>query len=142
DSDVHRVLAALNLARGDHKAAEYHQQRAISLNPNNDLIVVQQGELYTWIGRPQEGIELIRKAMRLNPYHPERFWAHLGRALFVARRYAEAIDAFEHISEPDHLHHAFLAACSAAQGETETAAGHVSEVLRRDPNFASESHLK
>ena len=80
------------------------------LNPNNDLIVVQQGELLTWLGRPEEGIEWIRKAMRLNPYHPERFWNHLGRAYFMARRYAEAVEAFSRISAPDHTHHAFLAA--------------------------------
>ena len=30
--------------------------------------------------------------MRLNPYHPERFWFHLARAQFVARRYADAIE--------------------------------------------------
>ena len=70
----------------NHDKAAYHQERALSLNPNNDLIVVQQGELLTWLGRPEEGIEWIRKAMRLNPYHPERFWNHLGRAQFVARR--------------------------------------------------------
>jgi adenylate cyclase len=28
--------------------------------------------------------------MRLNPYHPERFWFHLARAQFVAKRYADA----------------------------------------------------
>ena len=28
--------------------------------------------------------------MRLNPYHPERFWSHLGRAYFAAKRYDEA----------------------------------------------------
>ena len=142
DSDVHRVLAALNLASGDYKAAEYHQQRAISLNPNNDLIVVQQGELYTWIGRPQEGIELIRKAMRLNPYHPERFWGHLGRALFVAHCYAEAIDAFRRISRPDQFHNALLAACSAMLGDQASAAGHVRSVLALDPTFSVEAYLR
>ncbi|HYX81047.1 MAG TPA: adenylate/guanylate cyclase domain-containing protein, partial [Gemmatimonadales bacterium] len=78
DSDVHRILAAVHLSRGEHEAADYHQQRALALNPNNDLIVVQQGELYTWLGLPEKGIEWIRKAMRLNPHHPERFWNHLG----------------------------------------------------------------
>ena len=142
DSDVHRVLAALNLASGDHKAAEYHQLRAISLNPNNDLIVVQQGELYTWTGRAQEGIELIRKAMRLNPYHPERFWSHLGRALFVARRYAEATDAFRRISRPDQFYYAFLAACSAMLGDQASAAGHARSVLALDPKFSIEAYLR
>src|SRR5262249_37586272 len=88
DSDVHRVLAAINLSLNrDHDKALYHQERALALNPNDDLIVVQQGEVLTWIGQADQGIEWIQKAMRLNPYHPERFWSHLGRAYFVARRY-------------------------------------------------------
>src|SRR5229473_222807 len=51
DSDVHRILAALNLTREDHDQAAYHQERALALNPNYDLVVVQQGELLTWLGR-------------------------------------------------------------------------------------------
>src|SRR5438874_498545 len=70
DSDVHRILAALNLTSEDHDKAAYHQERALALNPNYDLVVVQQGELLTWLARPEEGIDWIKKAMRLNPYHP------------------------------------------------------------------------
>src|SRR5437879_633292 len=51
DSDVHRILAAVNLTRDDHERAAYHQERALALNPNYDLVVVQQGELLTWLGR-------------------------------------------------------------------------------------------
>ena len=91
DSDVHRILVALNLRNGDFDQVDYHQKRALKLNPNDDLIVVEQGENLTWMGQPEEGIEWILKAMRLTPYHPERFWGHLGRAYFVARRYGEAI---------------------------------------------------
>jgi adenylate cyclase len=36
--------------------------------------VVQQGEI-PWLGEAEEGIEWIRKAMKFNPYHPERFWS-------------------------------------------------------------------
>jgi len=82
DADVHRILAALKLNFNEHDKAAYHQERALNLNPNSDLIVVQQGELLTWLGRPEEGIEWVRRAMRLNPYHPERFWSHLGRAQY------------------------------------------------------------
>jgi adenylate cyclase len=120
DADVHRILAAVSINRDDHEAAIYHQEKGLALNPNYDLLVVQQGELLTWLGRPEEGIEWIGKAMRLNPHHPERFWSHLGRAYFVARGYREAIDAFRHISKPDHLQLAFLAACHAQLGEMET----------------------
>jgi adenylate cyclase len=142
DSDVHRILAALNLTIRHHEKALYHQQRALSLNPNDDLVVVQQGEILTWLGQPEEGIPWIEKAMRLNPYHPERFWNHLGRAYFVARRYAEAISAFGRIAAPDHFHHAFLAACFAQTGDEPSARRHVSEVLKREPHFCVEMYLK
>jgi adenylate cyclase len=141
DSDVHRILAAVNLARNNHDRAFYHQERALSLNPNNDVIVVQQGEILTWLGRSQEGIEWIQKAMRLNPYHPERFWNHLGRAYFVARRYAEAVEAFKHISAPDHSHHAFLAGCYAAMDDAVLAEAHKAEVLQREPDFSVGNYI-
>jgi adenylate cyclase len=141
DSDVHRILAAINLSRGDHDAAQYHQERALALNPNNDLIVVQHGEYMTWIGRPEEGIEWIRKAMRLNPHHPERFWNHLGRAYFVARKYPEAIEAFRHIGKPDQFHHAFLAAAAAMAGDPAAAELHRKQVLAADAAFTVDGYL-
>lgn len=136
DSDVHRILAAVNLTRDDHDKAVYHQERALALNPNYDLVVVQQGELLTWLGRPEEGIDWIRKAMRLNPYHPERFWNHLGRACYCAEKYAEAVDAFSRITRPDHTHHAFLAATFAQMGNAVAAAAHAAEVLKRERGFS------
>ena len=136
DSDVHRILAAVNLTRDDHDKAVYHQERALALNPNYDLVVVQQGELLTWLGRPEEGIDWIRKAMRVNPYHPERFWNHLGRACYCAEKFAEAADAFSRITRPDHTHHAFLAATFAQMGNAVAAAAHAAEVLKREPGFS------
>jgi adenylate cyclase len=136
DSDVHRILAALRLRQHDYERAVYHQGRALSLNPNDDLIVVQQGEILTWLGQPGEGIEWIRKAMRLNPYHPARFWSHLGRALFGARRYAEAADAVQRIAEPDEFHLAFLAACLAMAGDAARAGEQAQAVLRKNPAFS------
>jgi adenylate cyclase len=141
DSDVHRILAALNLNRDDHDKAAYHQERALTLNPNYDLVVVQQGELLTWLGRPEEGIDWIRKAMRLNPYHPERFWNHLGRACYCAEKYAEAAEAFSRITRPDYTHHAFLAATFAQMGNEIAAAAHAAEVLKREPKFSVAVYL-
>jgi adenylate cyclase len=142
DSDVHRVLAAVNLSlHRDHDKALYHQERALALNPNDDLIVVQQGEVLTWIGQAEQGIEWIQKAMRLNPYHPERFWSHLGRAYFVARRYGEAVKAFQRISRADHSHLAFLAACHAQLGDAAAAKSAAQEVLQRAPDFSIERFI-
>jgi adenylate cyclase len=141
DADVHRILAALNVNFNKYDKAAYHQERALTLNPNSDLIVVQQGELLTWLGRPAEGIEWILRAMRLNPYHPQRFWSHLGRAQYTAESYADAIQSFSKLTAPDHTHHAFLAASSAQLGNRTAAAAHVREVLHREPTFTAETFL-
>ncbi len=138
---MHRILAALNLAFNRLDKALYHQERALELSPNYDLVVVQHGEVLTWLGRPAEGIEWIRKAMRINPYHPERFWNHLGRAQFVARAYGDAIQSFTRITKPDHTHFAFLAAAAAQMGDAGTASGYAREVISRAPEFTVSAYL-
>ena len=140
DSDVHRILAAVALVRNDFDKAVYHQQRALALNPNDDLIVVQQGEIMTLLGQGEEGIDWIRKAMRLNPYHPERFWFHLARAQFAAKRYADAVESLRHLTATDGLQHALLAACYAQMRDAEHAAAHAAEVIKRIPGFAIRKH--
>ena len=46
DSDANRVLAAVNHSiHRDHDKVLHHQERALALNPNDDLIVVQQSEV-------------------------------------------------------------------------------------------------
>ncbi|MCW5746333.1 MAG: adenylate/guanylate cyclase domain-containing protein [Alphaproteobacteria bacterium] len=142
DSDVHRLLSAINLSfKHDHERALQHQERALALNPNDDLIVVQQGEVLTWMGRGEEGVEWIRKAMRLNPFHPERFWSHLGRAHFVARQYREAAAAFAHVTRPDAGQVALLAACRAAIGEGPAATALINDLMAKAPDFTISAHL-
>jgi adenylate cyclase len=135
DADIHRLLSAVQISRNDLARARLHQERALSLNPNYDLVVVQQGELLTWIGEAREGVEWILKAMRLNPHHPERFWSHLGKAHFTARAYSEAIAAFMHLSAPDFTHHAFLAAAYAWLGDGTAAGAHAGRVRAMSPGF-------
>ncbi|TIM72121.1 MAG: adenylate/guanylate cyclase domain-containing protein [Mesorhizobium sp.] len=141
DADVHRILAAVNVNNNELTTARYHQERALALNPNYDLVVVQQGELLTWLGRPEEGIEWIRKAMQLNPHHPERFWSHLGKAHFAARQYGEAIEAFMHLSTMDSVQHAFAAACYGWLGDEIAAAAHLRKIKTLDPQFDLDSFI-
>jgi adenylate cyclase len=136
DADVQRILAAINIiSRNDLTKARHHQERALALNPNYDLVVVQQGELLTWLGRPKEGADWIRKAMRLNPHHPERFWSHLGKAHFAAREYPEAVEAFMHLSKMDASQHAFVAAAYGWLGDRTAAAAHYAEISKFDSEF-------
>jgi len=141
DADVHRILAAIGILENDHTRARYHQDRALALNPNYDLVVVQMGELFTWLGQAAEGVEWIQKAMKLNPHHPARFWSHLGRAHFVGRQYAQAIEAFMRLATMDSSQHAFLAACYGWLGDRTAASAHVARICALEPKLQPEDFL-
>ncbi|WP_170573947.1 adenylate/guanylate cyclase domain-containing protein [Ruegeria atlantica] len=128
DADVHRLMAAVEIMRNNLARARYHQERAFSLNPNYDLVVVQMGELLTWSGRPDEGAEWIQKAMRLNPHHPARFWSHLGKARFGGKHYDQAIDNFARLPALDVMQNAFVAASHAWLGNEARARSHVDAI--------------
>lgn len=116
--------------------AEHHHQRAFSLNPNDPRILAQRGELLIWQGCAAEGAEWIRLAMRLDPYDAAGRAHLLGRALYVARHYEDAIKAFEKVRVPRYGHHAETAACYAQLESDEQAGGYVREVLGLKPDFS------
>ena len=139
DADIHRVLAAIHIARNNLDQAQHHQHKAHRLNPNYDIVVVQSGELLTWQGRPEEGAELIQQAMELNPLHPPRFWGHLARSYYTAKRYAEAISAIGCIESPDTLQLAFLAASHARVEDLTQAGNCVALAMRENPDLTINS---
>lgn len=118
------------------------QERGLALSPNYDLIVVQQGELLTWTGHGEEGAEWVDKAMRLNPFHPARYWTHLGRAHFVAHHYTEALDALKKNTMPDCGAYALMAASAAYLGDDARAQSMAANVLRVEPNFTITECMK
>ena len=93
-------------------------------------------------GHGEEGAEWIEKAMRLNPFHPERFWSHLGRARFVARHYAKAIEALKKNTSPNATTHALLAACAAYLGDDAQAKTYAARVLEAQPEFTVATHME
>ena len=69
DRDVHRILAAVSITRREFDKAVFHQDRALSLNSNDDLIVVQKGELLAWLGWAGPRTELSGSRKRCASTH-------------------------------------------------------------------------
>ena len=61
-----------------------HQKRAIALNPNDSDILAKMGYVVPLLGECEEAIELVKKAIRLNPHHPVWYKSFLGIADYVA----------------------------------------------------------
>jgi adenylate cyclase len=135
DSECHRILAQVFLTRGDLSRALEHQERALILNPNDDRSVCAMGEILCFVGRHDEAETWVRKSMRLNPYHPQRYWTHLARALLHLGRYPEALEALEHIGRHRRDDHVYAITASVETGDQDLVDRKV-DALRADlPNF-------
>jgi serine/threonine protein kinase/tetratricopeptide (TPR) repeat protein len=142
EPEVHRLLAAIAMYQGEIDKALYHQDRGLTLNPNNERMVCQQGEIYTGLGKGEKAVTWIRRAMELNPYHPPHWWGHLGRALHIAGRYEEALAAFRRLPSIGVFDYVFMAACCVALERNEEARGYADEVLALNPKFQVEDYVR
>ncbi|MCZ6644716.1 MAG: adenylate/guanylate cyclase domain-containing protein [SAR324 cluster bacterium] len=142
DSESHRILCELHIYEQQFDQAESSHERAFSLNPNDPRIVAQRGQLLTWLGKPEEGVGWIELARRLDPYPPDGRADSLGQALFSARRYAEAVNAYKLIGSPRYSHHANMAACYAMMDEPEPAAKHAATALKLNQEISIQGLVK
>lgn len=110
-------------------------QKALALNPYDSNVVASYGVTLAAIGKANEGIPWLREAMRLNPYHPDWYWLDLGNALYVARRYGDAVEAFRHKPNPMRWLKARLAASYAQAGMMTEARTLAQELLHDTPDF-------
>lgn len=67
--------------------------------------------------------------------HRARFWSHFGKAYFVGRQYAQAIESFMRLSTLDAQQHAFVAASYGLLGDRLAATAHVTRVWQLDPEL-------
>jgi adenylate cyclase len=140
--ECHWIMCEVRMMAARLEDAELHHQKAFDLNSNDPRVVAQRSEVLTWLGRPREGVEWARLAMRLDPYNAAGRAHLLGRALYVAGSYADAIEAFRQVRAPSFKHHAEIAACHAQLGSDEKARQHAGEVLRLKPDFSIADHMQ
>ena len=87
----------------------------------------------SYAGKAAEGLELARKAMRLNPHFPQWYVAQLGQIYFDARRYEEAVTAFKSLRNFDTIIAClYLAASHAQLGNVEEAHRAIARTLELD----------
>ena len=109
-----------------------------SLNPN-------YADAHAWLamisasaGKPNEGIVMIKKAMRLNPRSPNWYFTTLGDAYLWAQRYNDALGEYRDAvqSSPGYLlAYLGLTATYSLLGNEKKAAETATKVLSIDPKF-------
>ena len=135
EATCHFALGMMLLERRSFRQAEGYVRRALELNPNNPVLIADMGELLVYLGSPDESIAWLKKAKQVDPFfNPAWYWHVLGRAHFTARRYDDAIAAFERSQTRPYWLPAYIAACHAQMGRAARATECAAEALRLRPD--------
>jgi TolB-like protein/cytochrome c-type biogenesis protein CcmH/NrfG len=135
------LVGHVYLSKKRHEKAIAVFERAIDLNANYPMVFAGLGDVLSWAGRPQEAIEYLKKAMRLDPEQSFWYFWFLGHAYFLAGQHEEAIETLKRAlnRNPDFwVPHVYLAASYSELGRQEEARAEAAEVLRINPKFSLE----
>jgi tetratricopeptide (TPR) repeat protein len=111
-------------------------EHALELNPNDADVLAEMGDALNSDGQSERAVQVLQRAMRLNPSPPDWYLWYLGGALFDLRRYAEVIDTVSAMRDPTEGQRLLAASC-AYLGRSDEASAHAQEVLRAHPNFST-----
>jgi adenylate cyclase len=115
-----------------------HGTRAVELEPNGADATATLAMTLAWCGRPEETIELVKKAMRLSPIHSAWYLAVLAHAYRLMLRFDEATDVYKQaiaLAPNQIAAHLGLTICYAQAGQEELARIQGREILRISPRF-------
>jgi TolB-like protein/Flp pilus assembly protein TadD len=135
DSLCQWALGWVHIARRSFDLAEHHTSLATRLNPNDAQSIAHRGLLELYRGRPQQALQSIDLARRLNPTPPNYYWVAEGLALYHLRRYTDAAKAFERATAWRPYVYRYLAASYAQLGRLAEARALAAESLKLQPNF-------
>jgi adenylate cyclase len=146
NAQAYTLLSSVYMAKRHHDKAVAYGKKALALGPNLADLKAAVAVPFMYSGRPEEAIELVKKAMRLSPYYPAWYLAVLGIAYRITGQYEEAITSFEswraRANPRSALPHLSLAYTYEEAGRGEEAQVAVAEVLKRKPKASIAGYLK
>ncbi len=136
------TLGQVCLANGLTDQAVDAMEHALELNPNDSDGLPFLAQALSMQGKPDEAIARIGEATRINPGLRQRHRAQTVAAHFVARRYAEAVEAMEGLGDPAPWVATWYAAALAQLGREDEAKKVIMEYQRHAQPFAFASRLR
>ncbi|MDH3874851.1 MAG: tetratricopeptide repeat protein [Desulfobacteraceae bacterium] len=135
-AEAYSMLSLVYMARKQHDKAVAYGEKVLSLAPNFASMIANTAVIFFYSGRPEEAIELVKKAMRLSPYYPSWYLPILGLSYRLTGQYEEAISALEGWRDrkaKGMLPHIVLAFTYVEEGREEDAQASVAEALKQNP---------
>jgi TolB-like protein/class 3 adenylate cyclase/Tfp pilus assembly protein PilF len=92
---AHQVASAMQLQAQQHDEALAEAKRSIESDPNDANGYIALAGALSFSGRPDQALEAVDRAMRLNPHYPSSYLYQRGLAQFAAGRGDETVASLE-----------------------------------------------
>jgi adenylate cyclase len=145
DAGAHFLIGYAYSRKGQFDKAISELEIARDLFPNNAEINAGLGLILNAAGKPEEAINVLKNAMRLNPIPPGWYLSRLGDAYRLTGRYEKAVHEYKkaiQLQPNDMFSHLNLALCYVKLEQEADAHAEAAEVLRINPKFSAESYAK
>jgi len=142
---AHSQLGLLYTMTRQHDKGVAEAERGVELDPNSSVAHDLLGMTLYYAGRPEEAIPVLKKAIRLAPFAPAKFYYHLGVAYLHTGQCDKAISACEKAvrrGSNDPAAHRCATAAYSICGREEEAQTAAAEVLRLNSNFSCDHYAK
>ena len=113
-------------------------ERAVALNPMDGNSIAFLGEMLTYAGDWERGLELSGRAKQLNPNHPGWYWYADFSNAYRQGDYRGALGFTRKFNMPNHWGgHAVTVAVCGQLGESDAAGKALRDLLKLRPGFAA-----
>jgi TolB-like protein/Flp pilus assembly protein TadD len=143
NSDVHALLGLAFLLQKEPEKAIAEGEKALFLGPTNAQAHVLLACSMNDVGRFDDVIRLVEKAMRLHPYYPAYYLSWLGGGYRMTGRYEDALTVYNQLLDrsqkgefPVVDAHLYLVDLYAEIGKKDEARAHAAEILKIEPGFS------
>jgi len=139
------MLARVYSRQRQHDDSVATLEKAVSLNSNRAETYQSLANTLTFAGRPLEAVHAVQKARRLDPFYGYLGDFYLGRALYFAKQYEEALLPLKTCvarAPKFPACYMYLAPLYAELGRTEDADHTVAKLLALLPGFTIEASVQ
>jgi tetratricopeptide (TPR) repeat protein len=145
EGSSYALLGSVSILQRDWEKGISIQQRAIEIEPNGAESHALLGYGLRYADRIEEAINVLKKAIRLNPIAPSWYLYNLAASYCSIGQYEKAIEwAKKAVQSPDSniFSHIILTECYGMAGRKEEAKAEAKKVLKVDPNFSLDRFAK